>query len=87
LHLQDGVSTAETVAQALRTALALLPAALRRTLTWDQGKELAQHQQITAQTGTSVFFCLRPRHFVRASAAARPGGCKSSWCSSCRPQR
>jgi transposase, IS30 family len=57
LHLQDGVSTAETVAQALSTALALLPAALRRTLTWDQGKELAQHQQITAQTGTSVFFC------------------------------
>jgi IS30 family transposase len=57
LHLQDGVSTAETVAQALSTALALLPADFRRTLTWDQGKELAQHQQITAQTGTSVFFC------------------------------
>jgi transposase, IS30 family len=35
----------------------LLPAALRKTLTWDQGKELAQHQQITARTGTSVFFC------------------------------
>ena len=57
LHIQDGVSTAETVTQALSTALALLPAALRRTLTWDQGKELAQHQQITLQTGTSVFFC------------------------------
>jgi IS30 family transposase len=57
LHLQDGDSSAETVAQALSTALALLPAALRRTLTWDQGKELAQHQQITARTGTGVFFC------------------------------
>ena len=33
------------------------PAGLRRTLTWDQGKELAQHQQITATTGTDVFFC------------------------------
>ena len=30
---------------------------LRRTLTWDQGKELAQHRQITVETGTSVFFC------------------------------
>ncbi len=40
LHLQDGVSTAETVALALGTALASLPASLRRTLTWDQGKEL-----------------------------------------------
>jgi IS30 family transposase len=34
-----------------------LPAELRRTLTWDQGKELALHQQITASTGTRVFFC------------------------------
>ena len=34
-----------------------MPAQLRRTLTWDQGKELALHQQITEQTGTKVFFC------------------------------
>ncbi len=26
-------------------------------MTWDQGKELAHHQQITASTGTQVFFC------------------------------
>ena len=31
--------------------------ALRRTLTWDQGKELAQHLEITAATSTGVFFC------------------------------
>lgn len=30
---------------------------LRRTLTWDQGKELALHQQITARIGIRVFFC------------------------------
>jgi transposase, IS30 family len=41
----------------ITTALARLPAELRRTLTWDQGKELALHQRITAQTGTRVFFC------------------------------
>jgi IS30 family transposase len=57
LHLADGVGAAETVAQALCSALSVLPAGLRRTLTWDQGKELAQHQQLTAQAATSVFFC------------------------------
>jgi IS30 family transposase len=40
---------------AITTALGGLPAGLRRTLTWDQGKELALHQQITART--RVFFC------------------------------
>jgi transposase, IS30 family len=58
LHIPDQVGTAETVARALSVALSVLPAELRRTLTWDQqGKELAQHQEITAQTATSVFFC------------------------------
>ena len=33
------------------------PLRLRRTLTWDQGKELALHQLITAATGIDVFFC------------------------------
>ena len=43
----------------MRSAQALerLPAGLRRTLTWDQGKELAMHQQITSAIGTGVFFC------------------------------
>jgi IS30 family transposase len=57
LHIPDQVGSAETVAHALSVALSLLPAGLRRTLTWDQGKELAQHQETTAQTATSVFFC------------------------------
>jgi IS30 family transposase len=57
MHIADGVGAGDTVLEALRSALAALPAGLRRTLTWDQGKELAQHQQLTAQTDTSVFFC------------------------------
>ena len=57
LAFPDGVATTEGVRQAITDALARLPAGLRRTLTWDQGKELAQHQQITAATGTDVFFC------------------------------
>lgn len=57
VHLPDGVSTAQTVRQGLSAALTRLPTGLRRTLTWDQGKELALHLQITAATGTRVFFC------------------------------
>ncbi len=57
LHLPAGVSTAQTVRHAVSIALMRLPAGLRRTLTWDQGKQLAQHLQITAQTATCAFFC------------------------------
>ncbi len=34
-----------------------LPAALRRTLTWDQGWEMAEHGSFTVDTGVEVFFC------------------------------
>lgn len=57
LHMPQGVPTTATVRQAVSAALGALPEGLARTLTWDQGKELAQHQQITTSTGTQVFFC------------------------------
>src|SRR3954466_10385251 len=57
LAFPGAVATADGVRHAISTAFASLPAGLRRTLTWDQGKELAMHQQITASTGTGVFFC------------------------------
>ena len=57
LAFPDGIATTDGVRQAITDALECIPAGLRRTLTWDQGKELAQHQQITAATGTDVFFC------------------------------
>ena len=34
-----------------------LPPSLRRTLTWDQGTEMARHLDVTADTGTRVYFC------------------------------
>ncbi len=49
--------TAAEMTQALVPALESLPLLLRRSLTWDQGKELAAHRHITATTGTPVFFC------------------------------
>ena len=48
---------AETVAAALREHIGRLPAQLRRSLTWDQGKEMAQHVQFSVATGVAVYFC------------------------------
>jgi len=48
---------AETVAGALRRHISELPEQLRRSLTWDQGKEMARHVQFTVDTGVQVYFC------------------------------
>jgi IS30 family transposase len=45
------------VREAIAATLTTLPGPLRRTLTWDRGKELAQHAQLTADTGLPVYFC------------------------------
>jgi transposase, IS30 family len=57
IHVPTGRPTAEAMRKGIIAALAQLPLQLRRTLTWDQGKELAMHQQISEQTSTQVFFC------------------------------
>lgn len=56
MELRDGRAT-EQVVQALSDRIRSLPDALRRTLTWDQGKELAAHQAFTITTGVPVYFC------------------------------
>jgi IS30 family transposase len=55
LHLPDG-HTADAVASAVIKRLSEYPAWFARTLTWDNGKEMARHQQVTAQTGIQVYF-------------------------------
>jgi transposase, IS30 family len=57
VHLPGRRHDAETVRDALVAAMAILPAQLRRSLTWDQGKEMALHDQIAAALGMPVFFC------------------------------
>jgi IS30 family transposase len=56
LHLPDGHG-AEQVAAAMTQAMAGLPAALRRSLTWDQGSEMTNHAQVAAATDLEIFFC------------------------------
>jgi IS30 family transposase len=47
---------AEAVRDAIAATITTLPDQLRRTLTWDRGKELAQHAQLTIDTGVQVYF-------------------------------
>jgi transposase, IS30 family len=47
----------EWVIEALAARIAGLPEHLKRSLTWDQGRELAAHQQFTVDTGVRVYFC------------------------------
>jgi IS30 family transposase len=54
--LPDGYK-AEQVRPALAAGVARLPEQLRRSLTWDQGKEMAEHTKFTVDTGVQVYFC------------------------------
>jgi len=55
--LPAGNHKADTVADALAAAVAHLPEHLARSLTWDQGLEMAEHQRFTDETGIQVYFC------------------------------
>ena len=52
-----GSDTADVVADALAEAIATLPEQLRRSITWDQGKEMAEHARFSVATGVPVYFC------------------------------
>lgn len=56
LHLPDDHGAA-AVREAATEAIQRLPAALVRSLTWDQGREMLQHREFTIDTGVQVYFC------------------------------
>lgn len=56
LHLGDG-KTAVDVERAMRKAILTLPEELRRSVTWDQGKEMSNHVSFTLETGIPIYFC------------------------------
>jgi IS30 family transposase len=47
---------AETMRAAIAAQMTTMPEQLRRSLTWDRGKELAQHAQLRIDTGIAVYF-------------------------------
>jgi IS30 family transposase len=62
LRVKNGPALAGYGAEAMRDAIAAtittLPGQLRRSLTWDRGTELAQHAQLSIDTGLQVYFCV-----------------------------
>ena len=48
---------AEAVRDAITCTITTLPEQLRRSLTWDQGAEMAQHARLRVDTGLLVYFC------------------------------
>jgi IS30 family transposase len=48
---------AEAVRDAIAATITTLPQQLRRSLTWDQGAEMAQHTQLRIDTGLAIYFC------------------------------
>jgi IS30 family transposase len=56
LHLPNN-HTADSVQNAIVAKITELPEHLRRTLTWDQGSEMANHLAIAAATDLDIYFC------------------------------
>ena len=60
-RVKNGPALAGHGAEAVRDAIALkistLPAHLGKSLTWDQGTEMAQHAQLRIETGLEIYFC------------------------------
>src|ERR1700743_1447185 len=48
---------AEAVRDAITRTIVTLPEELRRSLTWDQGTEMAQHSRLKIDAGIQVYFC------------------------------
>ena len=56
IALPEGAA-AESVRRALAQSITTLPRQLRRSLTWDQGLEMAEHRRFSVDSGVEVYFC------------------------------
>ena len=87
LRVKNGLALAghgaEAVRDAITSTITALPDQLRRSLTWDQGAEMAQHAQLRIDTGLQVFFCDHPLFLFNdqgdcLAASLRPGNVPSA---------
>lgn len=79
LHLPDGRG-AEHVRDALVTTVKTLPGHLVRSLTWDQGSEMAAHVSFTVATDVPVYSAIRPAPGSADPTRTRTGCCGSTCC-------
>ncbi len=56
LRLPHGRSSQQVLAE-IAQRIVTLPTQIRRSLTWDQGKEMSWHERFTVETGLPIFFC------------------------------
>src|SRR5699024_5160080 len=56
--LPDGLKSHQVRPHLTRAVLSIAPQ-LRRSLTWDQGREMAEHRTFSEDTGLPVYFCKR----------------------------
>jgi len=76
--LPAGNHRADVVADALAAKITTLPAALRRTLTWNQGQEMAAHARFTIATGIQVYFCDPKSPWPAPSPCTSTAACTTS---------
>jgi IS30 family transposase len=71
--------TAVDLRQVLTPMIASLPGQLRKTLAWDNGKEMAQHAQITIDAGIDIYFCDPHSPWQRGSNENTNGLLRQYW--------
>ncbi len=71
---------ADQVCDALTRRIHGLPEGAMRTLTWDQGREMARHQRLTPGTGVEVFFAHPHSPWEREEPAKTPTGLSAATC-------